>query len=541
MRDKQEFTIDVVSKIDDEIIDRNLQKRFTLLFSLPRRKKLKALPIIAAAACFFFCVTTLLLIFPFDAKQVPVYQGMTVSGEAPTVNTAAISTMPSLSVSTLGTRNVGASGVTLLKDSKMTDAPVIDAPDKKGTDSPNVLDPTKTYYALPNEDIYINVHLSNPDGFEILSFTLNGVKYSSYMFEEGSDLETLVLKYNVGNKGGMQEYTIDAIKYVDGNKIKDVRMEGDKTIQVFVNSNDQAVNFNARLSGWDLSISPKWSASAGASSFTSLAIYDGDKKLMDYSPSTTVFRNLPGGKKLVLIGTYAGGTKTAAYVFKTPTQSEGLIIVDGVIAGIGSCTDSVLYINLPIGDRAFSECQHIKEVFLGSGVTSIGEDAFYVCRSLNKITLSSGLKTIGNGAFSNCVSLTGVSIPNSVDTIGNGAFANCDSLTSITVPNSVTTLGNSVFVGCDKLTSVTLGNGITTLGYYIFGANILRPDGSLTPTKCSGLFEECASLKTVKYNGTTQQWNAISKNIEAWMTRGNDITLQCTNGNIILSCFELPE
>ena len=34
------------------------------------------------------------------------------------------------------------------------------------------------------------------------------------MFEEGSDMETIVLKYNVGDTAGIVEYTIDAIKYI---------------------------------------------------------------------------------------------------------------------------------------------------------------------------------------------------------------------------------------------------------------------------------------------------------------------------------------
>ena len=97
------------------------------------------------------------------------------------------------------------------------------------------------YYSPVGEDIYISVHLSNPDKFEILSFTLNGEKYSSYMFERGSNLETLILKVNVGLVSGIKEYTIDAIKYVDGNSIKDVMIAGDKTVSVGVSTEEQVV------------------------------------------------------------------------------------------------------------------------------------------------------------------------------------------------------------------------------------------------------------------------------------------------------------
>ncbi len=95
------------------------------------------------------------------------------------------------------------------------------------------------YYADKNQDIFITIRLSNPDSYEILSFTLNGKKYSNYMFENGSDMENLVLKVNVGDVGGIVEYTIDAIKYVDGTDIKDVRMDGDRTVKAGVRADDQ--------------------------------------------------------------------------------------------------------------------------------------------------------------------------------------------------------------------------------------------------------------------------------------------------------------
>ena len=99
--------------------------------------------------------------------------------------------------------------------------------------------PDTIYYAEPNQDIYINIHIDNPDSFEIMSFTLNGKKYSSYMFEEGSDMETIVLKYNVGNAAGIVEYTIDAIKYIDGTEIKDVIIDGNKTVMAGVKTQNQ--------------------------------------------------------------------------------------------------------------------------------------------------------------------------------------------------------------------------------------------------------------------------------------------------------------
>ena len=95
------------------------------------------------------------------------------------------------------------------------------------------------YCTTPNSDIYIYIHIDNPDNYEILSFTLNGKKYSNYMFEPGSDMETLILKYNVGDVRGVVEYTIDAIKYVDGVDIRDVAIGGDRTVKAGVRVDDQ--------------------------------------------------------------------------------------------------------------------------------------------------------------------------------------------------------------------------------------------------------------------------------------------------------------
>ena len=86
------------------------------------------------------------------------------------------------------------------------------------------------YRAGKNEDVYITIHFDNPKNFEIMSFTINEEKFSSYMFQPGSDMENIIIKENIGNADLNVEYTIDAIKYVDGEDIKDVKIGGNQTI-----------------------------------------------------------------------------------------------------------------------------------------------------------------------------------------------------------------------------------------------------------------------------------------------------------------------
>ncbi len=158
------------------------------------------------------------------------------------------------------------------------------------------------YYADKNQDIYITIKLSNPDSYEILSFTLNGKKYSNYMFEDGSDMENLVLKVNVGNVGGIVEYTIDAIKYVDGTDIKDVRMDGDKTVKAGVRANDQTyvtvTNEQKSMTSisFDAKVVDSYSLIEKSGGYAKAVLYDGEtmiaKDVTVGEKASVVFDNL---------------------------------------------------------------------------------------------------------------------------------------------------------------------------------------------------------------------------------------------------------
>ena len=171
-------------------------------------------------------------------KQVPVYKGMTISDSfAGTSATVASDDNGNHYGHFKGDHNDRDDEVDQNKPFEDPNASSIE--DKANSTLDVVGAAESIYYADKNQDIFITIRLSNPDSYEILSFTLNGKKYSNYMFENGSDMENLVLKVNVGDVGGIVEYTIDAIKYVDGTDIKDVRMDGDRTVKAGVRAGDQ--------------------------------------------------------------------------------------------------------------------------------------------------------------------------------------------------------------------------------------------------------------------------------------------------------------
>ncbi|MBQ8287924.1 MAG: leucine-rich repeat domain-containing protein [Clostridia bacterium] len=228
-----QFRCDLLSEISSDLIEKGAANRCRLINKLrPVSSKRpffsrKALTSAIAALLLLAFGTIMLWFFGNNegvipvTKQVPIYEGMTVSTDHPSAE---------------GTEYAyGGSQIELLS-ARRSENESSDLLEElyKAQDLFNIPEQPFVYYAEPQQDIYITVHLSNPDNFEILSFTLNGVKYSSYMFEDGSDMENLVLKCNVGDAQGLLEYSIDAIKYVDGESIKDVHMEGDRTVKVGV-------------------------------------------------------------------------------------------------------------------------------------------------------------------------------------------------------------------------------------------------------------------------------------------------------------------
>lgn len=151
-------------------------------------------------------------------SQVPVYEGMTV-------------------------KNNANSALFMHQNSKLkADENRVEHDDTLENDIEDIVDIEVTtddevkYYVEQSETFLLEVHLDNPNQYEIQSFTLNGKKYSNYMFEDGSDLETLLLEVTAPATSGYTDLSIDAIKYIDGTEIKDVDMsKGDKNIKIGVN------------------------------------------------------------------------------------------------------------------------------------------------------------------------------------------------------------------------------------------------------------------------------------------------------------------
>ena len=229
--------------------------------------------------------------------------------------------------------------------------------------------------------------------------------------------------------------------------------------------------------------------------------------------------------------------------------------------------DNLVSVTIPdgvvtIGTSAFHGCDNLISVTIGNSVATIGVRAFQHCSRLASVTIPDGVTNIGMCAFGYCSSLTDVIIPDSIVSVGSSVFAGCDklqyaeysdckylgneknpylvlmakadinkssytihhdtkviaseafsycaSLTSIIIPDNVVTIGSFAFYGCISLTSITIGNGINTIN--------------------DRAFYDCRSLIVIRFNGTTEQWNAIRK--DSWDCFNSHYTILCTDGCI---------
>ena len=84
-------------------------------------------------------------------------------------------------------------------------------------------------------------------------------------------------------------------------------------------------------------------------------------------------------------------------------------------------------------------------------------------------------------------------------------------LTDVVMPRSVTAIGVTAFYDCTELNSIRFSNRITSIGDLAFF--------------------NCPNLTAIIYEGTMQQWHAISKGI-SWDTDTGDYVVHCTDGNV---------
>lgn len=134
-----------------------------------------------------------------------------------------------------------------------------------------------------------------------------------------------------------------------------------------------------------------------------------------------------------------------------------------------------------------------------------------ISRGLVEYEIPDTVDRIGSSAFARCTSLVSIKIPTSVLYIEEQAFSGCLALTSVVIPESVLTIDSDAFTNCNNLASVTLPASLARVG--------------------STVFANDTKLTSFTYNGTKEQWKAISKT-DDWDRQTPDYIITCTDGTI---------
>ena len=224
----------LLSLINEKILNRSTEERYRLMHAVPSKSKKRWIPTVAlsVAAVLLLSVVTVLLI-PLLTKQIPVYTGMTVSSA--TENDVLDSGAGECRPVNVSYRFEASELPSVFKDPTKPGGEGEHTKEHENQKDPfgEIQASEDMYVARSGEKIRITIHFDNPEQYEILSFTINGIKYGSHMFLEGSDMEDLTVEYTVPEDAeGVLECTIDAIKYIDGTKIKDVKIGGDQTVRI---------------------------------------------------------------------------------------------------------------------------------------------------------------------------------------------------------------------------------------------------------------------------------------------------------------------
>ena len=168
---------------------------------------------------------------------------------------------------------------------------------------------------------------------------------------------------------------------------------------------------------------------------------------------------------------------------------------------------------IEVENRAFEDCNYLREAVFNEGLKKIGAAAFWKCTSLSSVTLPSTVTEIGNDAFSFCNNLREVVFNEGLQKIGSLAFWNCTSLASITLPPTVAEICSCAFHDCNNLREVEFNVGLQKIGNSAFYSCRLLTSITLPSTVTEigrEAFHDCSNLRVVVLHGVPRKIGSLA-------------------------------
>ena len=193
-----------------------------------------------------------------------------------------------------------------------------------------------------------------------------------------------------------------------------------------------------------------------------------------------------------------------------------------------------------IGKSAFSGCERIVGLQLGSAIEKVGEQAFAGLTALTELKFTesdsdtAGSMMIGTAAFSGCTNLVKVTIPKYIGEIGNSAFSGCIKLMRLNLAEGIQTIGKQAFSGCTRLEGALESGSLLDKDEYTYigpnGATIILSDQNaclVIPESVTqigeGAFENCAAADLEEIGGKSYIIGIKNVNIKGNKDKGTTI------------------
>jgi hypothetical protein len=176
------------------------------------------------------------------------------------------------------------------------------------------------------------------------------------------------------------------------------------------------------------------------------------KTLLLFPPAKGVTAyEVPSGTKTIATGAFSACSNLVSVAFPDGLEDIG----EGAFSGCQNLSSAPFPDGLRnIGDSAFQDCTTLVSLSIPGSVTNIGDKAFWGCNALASLTIKDGAaSSIGAYAFSLCEELATVSLGSGVAAIGYYAFEDCSALATFRFGRGVSAISPVAFDRCEALAS----------------------------------------------------------------------------------------
>lgn len=187
---------------------------------------------------------------------------------------------------------------------------------------------------------------------------------------------------------------------------------------------------------------------------------------------------------------------------------------DFLCGHVGNLIGIIVHENVKtIGESAFSGCDNLERVRLHDGITRIDHNAFDFTPSLKEIVIPDSLEIIQDSTFRHSgIKKVTFGRDSKLNTILPNAFSECHGLREIFLPEGLVHIGDSAFRHCPFLEKVELPFTLMSIGDYAFA--------------------NCLDLKTIKFNGSMQEFENVYQNDGVFRNCPNNLKVYCVDGVI---------